>query len=75
MLKYNIDMIYYIQKCENGNNIVLTLHVPDQSVLVGQSVIRPLLPEGDLDTVLHLHVIDLGKASYEEIHHYQSGII
>ena len=44
-------------------------------MLVGQPVVGPLLSEGDLDTVLHLHVVDLGKASYEEIHHYQSGIV
>ena len=54
---------------------LLTLHVPHQSVLVGEPVVGPLLSEGDLYTVLHLHVVDLGKTSYEEIHHYQSGII
>ena len=53
----------------------LTLHIPHQAMLVSQSVVRPLLSEGDLDTVLHLHVVNLGKAPDEEVHHYQSGII
>ena len=69
-----MDLIYYISNVSTQCS-VLTLHVPDQAVLVRQSVVRPFLSEGDLDTVLHLDVIDLGKASYEEVHHYQSGII
>ena len=53
----------------------LTLHVAGESVLVGEPVIGPLLPEGDLHAVLHLHVIDLGEAADEQVDHDQSGVI
>ena len=73
-----IPRIWFISflKCQNIKMVrLLTLHVAHQPVLVHQPVVRPLLSEGDLDTVLHLDVIDLGKAPDEEVHHYQSGII
>ena len=53
----------------------LTLHVAGESVFVGEAVVWPLLPEGDLDTVLHLHVVDLGEASDEQVDHDKGGVI
>ena len=53
----------------------LTLHVAGEPVLVGEAVIRPLLSEGDLHTVLHLDVIDLGEAPDEQVDHDQGGVI
>ena len=53
----------------------LTLHVSSESVFVGEAVVWPLLSEGDLDTVLHLHVVDLGEASDEQVDHDKGGVI
>ena len=53
----------------------LTLHVSCESVFVGEAVVWPLLPEGDLDTVLHLHVVNLGEASDEQVDHDKGGVI
>lgn len=53
----------------------LTLHIAGEPVLVGEAVVRPLLPEGDLHAVLHLHVIDLGEATDEQVDHDQGGVI
>ena len=53
----------------------LTLHVSGEPVLVGEAVIRPLLPEGDLHAVLHLDIIDLGEAPDEQVDHDQGGVI
>ena len=53
----------------------LTLHVSGEPVLVGEAVIRPLLPECDLHAVLHLDIVNLGKTSDEQIHHDQGCII
>ena len=53
----------------------LTLHVSSEPVLVGEAVIRPLLPECDLHAVLHLDIIDLGKAPNEQVDHDQGGVI
>ena len=57
------------------SNLQLTLHVTSEPVLVGEAVIRPLLSEGDLHTVLHLDVIDLGEAPDEQVDHDQGGVI
>lgn len=56
-------------------HLALTLHVPREPVLVGEAVVRPLLPEGDLDAVLHLDIVNLGEAPNEQVDHDQGGVI
>ena len=74
-LKITRQKLFYLSQSQFMSNLQLTLHVAGEPVLVGEAVIRPLLSEGDLHTVLHLDVIDLGEAPDEQVDHDQGGVI